>query len=159
MPLYTYEAAGKTGKKVTDTIECASEAEVKVRLDQLGLLPLSIKTVQPRRAPTFSRVTSKDLMTFTSELANLLESGLPLDRALYVLSVHSEKAVMRDVLTEVYKDLQRGKSLSSALSGQKAFPGLYVNMVRAGETGGILDEVLGGYPRKRGRAPWLDGLY
>ena len=142
MPLYTYEAAGKTGKKVTDTIECESEAEVKVRLDALGLLPLSIKTVQPRRAPTFSRVNSKDLMTFTSELANLLESGLPLDRALYVLSVHSEKAVMREVLTEVYKDLQRGNSLSSSLSKQKAFPGLYVNMVRAGEAGGILDEVL-----------------
>ena len=142
MPLYTYEAAEKTGKKVTDTIECASEAEVRERLSELGLMPLAIKTVEARRAPTFSRVNSKDLMTFTSELANLLESGLPLDRALYVLSVHSEKAAMREVLTEVYKDLQRGQSLSSALARQKAFPKLYVNMVRAGEAGGILEEVL-----------------
>ncbi|MCK4910498.1 MAG: type II secretion system F family protein [Thermodesulfovibrionales bacterium] len=142
MPLYTYEAAEKTGKKVTDTIECASEAEVKERLSELGLMPLAIKTVEARRGPTFSRVSSKDLMTFTSELANLIESGLPLDRALYVLSVHSEKAVMREVLTEVYKDLQRGQSLSNALSHQKAFPKIYVNMVRAGEAGGILEEVL-----------------
>ena len=142
MPLYTYEAAEKTGKKVTDTIECASEAEVRERLSELGLMPLAIKTVEARRAPTFSRVNSKDLMTFTSELANLIESGLPLDRALYVLSVHSEKAAMREVLTEVYKDLQRGQSLSSALARQKAFPKLYVNMVRAGEAGGILEEVL-----------------
>lgn len=142
MPLYTYEAAEKTGKKVTDTIECANEGEVRERLGELGLMPLAIKTVEARRSPTFSRVNSKDLMTFTSELANLIESGLPLDRALYVLSVHSEKAVMREVLTEVYKDLQRGQSLSSALSRQKAFPKLYVNMVRAGEAGGILEEVL-----------------
>ena len=142
MPLYTYEAAEMSGKKVTDTIECSNEAEVRARLDELGLLPLSIKTTQARRGLKFSRVNSKDLMTFTSELANLLESGLPLDRALYVLSVHSEKSVMRDVLTEVYKDLQRGSALSTALSKQKAFPSLYVNMVRAGESGGILEEVL-----------------
>jgi general secretion pathway protein F len=142
MPLYAYEAAEKTGKKISSTLECASEAEVREHLAELGLLPLTIKAVERSQGITFSRITSKDLLNFTQELANLLESGLPIDRAIYVLSLHSEKAQLRAILTEVYKDLQRGQSLSAALSRQKAFPGIYVNMVRAGEAGGILEEVL-----------------
>jgi general secretion pathway protein F len=142
MPLYAYEAAEKTGRKVSGTSEGTSEAEVKERLYEMGLMPITITAVKGRKGLSLSRLTSKDLMNFTQELASLLESGLPLDRAVYVLSVHAEKTAMRDVLTEVYKDLQRGQSLSTALSRHKAFPRIYVNMVRAGEAGGILESVL-----------------
>ena len=92
--------------------------------------------------PFFERVTQKDLLIFTQELGNLLESGLPVDRALYVLSESSEKKTFRAIIREVYIDIQRGQSLSQALSKHKIFPGLYVNMIKAGEAGGILEAVI-----------------
>ncbi len=90
----------------------------------------------------FDRVTSKDLLTFTQELGNLLDSGLPIDRALYVLSEHSEKKALRAIIREVYVDIQKGNSLSYAMGKHKIFPRVYVNMIKAGETGGILETVI-----------------
>lgn len=149
MPIYSYEAADRLGKKVRETMEAADESAVLARLKELELTPLSVRLEQKKGAsaikglPAFKRVTTKDLLTFTQELASLLESGLPVDRAIYVLSVHSEKEPLRLVLEDVYKDIQRGQALSQAMSKHpKVFPKLYVNMVRAGEVGGFLDQVV-----------------
>nr|NIR25848.1 type II secretion system F family protein [Gammaproteobacteria bacterium] len=142
MPIYTYEAANSMGKKVSASIEAADEEQVKVMLRGQGLVPLSIKASRTRRTFLSKRLTSKDLLLFTQELGNLLKSGLPVDRAIYVLSEHAEKDAMRTVLSEVYADLQRGQALSQALGHHKVFPQLYVNMIRAGELGGTLEEVI-----------------
>lgn len=144
MPLYAYEAADRAGKKLSATMEAPDELTVRDRLKDMGLIPLAIKPVAERgKAYSFSKITTKDLLTFTEELANLLEAGLPLDRAVFVLSNHAEKEVLRNVLGEVYKDIQRGQSLSQAFTRHpQVFPRIYVNMVRAGEVGGILDSVL-----------------
>jgi general secretion pathway protein F len=142
MPVYSYTAADRAGKKVRATLEAANEAALKSELKEKGLIPLNITTSEGRRAFTIKRVTHKDILLFTQELGNLLESGLPIDRALYVLSEHSEKEALRSVVRQVYMDIQKGQSLSQALSSHKMFPALYVNMVRAGEVGGILEQVL-----------------
>lgn len=139
MPLYSYEAVSRDGKKSSDVTEADSEVALKEKLFAEGLTPLTIAPVERRESFTLTRVNNKDLLTFTDELANLLESGLPLDRALYVLSVHSEKPAMRELLGQVYVDIQRGQSLSQALARHKPFPRLYINMIRAGEVGGDLE--------------------
>ncbi len=105
-------------------------------------MPLSIRMSESKEISFFERVTSKDLLTFTQELGNLLDSGLPIDRALYVLSEHSEKKAFRAIIREVYVDIQKGNSLSYAMGKHKIFPKVYVNMIKAGETGGILETVI-----------------
>ena len=142
MPLYTYEAADKSGAKVRETMEAANVSAVKDHLHEHGLVPLNIKEGGSRRATLFARVSQRDLMDFTQELGNLLESGMPIDKAVYVLSEYLGNAALRDILKEVYKDLQRGQSLSQALTRHSIFPPVYINMVRAGEAGGILESVI-----------------
>ncbi|MEK7196629.1 MAG: type II secretion system F family protein, partial [Nitrospirota bacterium] len=124
------------------SLDALNEDAIKSDLRVRGLIPLSIKPVEAKNVSLFERVTQKDLLIFTQELGNLLESGLPVDRALYVLSESSEKKTFRAIIREVYIDIQRGQSLSQALSKHKIFPGLYVNMIKAGEAGGILEAVI-----------------
>ncbi len=142
MPLFSYEAVDSNGNKVRESLDALNEDAIKSDLRVRGLIPLRIKPVDAKNVPLFERVTQKDLLIFTQELGNLLESGLPVDRALYVLSESSEKKTFRAIIREVYIDIQRGQSLSQALSKHKIFPGLYVNMIKAGEAGGILEAVI-----------------
>jgi general secretion pathway protein F len=91
----------------------------------------------------FERITSKDLMIFTQDLHVLLEAGLPVDRAFAILIQVAEKQKLRDMMAAILKSVEGGDSLSGALARYpKLFPPLYVNMVRAGETGGVLPSVL-----------------
>ena len=137
-----YEAADKSGRKHKDTFEAAGIAGVKEYLMEQGFVPLSIREARRSRAIFFSGISQRDLLDFTQELGDLLESGMPIDKAVYVLSTHSGKAAMRDVLGDVYKDLQRGQPLSGALARHSVFPPVYVNMIKAGEAGGILESVI-----------------
>jgi general secretion pathway protein F len=143
MPLFIYEAVDNSGARFRESIEAASEENLKNILRGKGLLPISIRPdTDTRKSLVAKRITSKDLLIFTQELSNLLESGLPLDKALFVLSEHTEKKVLRNIIAEVYRDIQRGQSLSQAIGKHNVFPKLYVNMVKSGEAGGILDTVL-----------------
>lgn len=142
MPLFSYEAVDSSGKRLRESIEAPDEKFLKDMLREKGLLPVIIKTGEARKDPFLKRITSKDLLVFTQELSNLLESGLPIDKALFVLSEHSEKRALRKIVGEIYVDIQRGQSLSQAMGKHKVFPRLYVNMIRAGEVGGMLDAVL-----------------
>ena len=142
MPLYVYEAVDSSGRKIRESASYSDESTLKSSLREKGLMPLSIRMSESKEISFFERVTSKDLLTFTQELGNLLDSGLPIDRALYVLSEHSEKKAFRAIIREVYLDIQKGNSLSYAMGKHKIFPKVYVNMMKAGETGGILDTVI-----------------
>lgn len=143
MPFYSYEAAGTDGRKVKATAEAATEAALRAELKAKGLKPIRIAVEVEKKGFTLGRVTSKDLLTFTQELGNLLESGLPVDRALLILGEHNDKKGMRDVLRTTYISVQKGESLSQAMAHHPAiFPRLYVNMIRAGEAGGIMDVVI-----------------
>jgi len=139
MPLYEYEAADSSGRKIKDVLEAAGESGVKEHLKEQGLVPLGIKEAGSGRGLFLSRVSQKDLLDFTQELGNLLESGMPIDKAVYALSVYSNNAAMRSILHQIYSDLQRGQSLSQALTRHRVFSPLYVNMVKAGEAGGVLE--------------------
>jgi general secretion pathway protein F len=142
MPLFSYEAADSSGRKLRATVEAADESSLKADLKEKNLVPLVIKSAQERKIPTFQRVTQKDLMTFTQELGSLIEAGLPIDRAMFVLSEHTEKEALKVIIRELYIDLQRGHSLSRAMSRHKIFPKVYVNMISAGEAGGIMEIVI-----------------
>ena len=142
MPLYNYEAIDSSGRKIKDFFTASNEEEMKSALRGKGLIPLSIKAGESRESGFFERISLKDLLTFTQELGNLLDSGLPIDRALYVLSEHSEKKAMKSVVREVYIDIQKGNTLSYSMAKHKIFPRVYINMIRAGESGGILEVVI-----------------
>lgn len=142
MPLFSYEAADRAGKKLSALVEAPDESTLKSDLQKKGLIPLSISTAERKKSFSIQRITKKDLLIFTQELGNLLEAGLPVDKALFVLSEHSEKVSMKTVIKQMYIDIQKGQSLSQALSKHKVFPKLYVNMVRAGEVGGVLEVVI-----------------
>ncbi|MDA8169718.1 MAG: type II secretion system F family protein [Nitrospiraceae bacterium] len=142
MPVYAYEASDRAGRKVRATMEAPDEPSIKEALRDRGLIPISISIKESRRPFTLKRVTRKDLLNFTVELGNLLDAGLPIDRALYVLSQNAGNEELGDILKEVYVDIQKGQSLSQALGRHRLFPSIYVNMVRAGEAGGILEQVI-----------------
>jgi type II secretory pathway component PulF len=142
MPLYNYEAVDSSGRKTRESVSYPDEAALKVFLREKGLIPLSISISESKKPPLFERITSQDLLTFTQELGNLLDSGLPIDRALYVLSEHSEKKPFRNIIREVYIDIQKGNSLSFAMGKHKIFPRIYINMIKAGESGGMLEVVI-----------------
>jgi general secretion pathway protein F len=142
MPVFNYEAIDPSGRKIKDTLTSPDEEALKTSLREKGLTPLSIKAGEAREGRLFERITIKDLLTFTQELGNLLDAGLPIDRALYVLAEHSEKKALRSIIREVYIDIQKGNTLSYAMGRHKIFPRVYVNMIKAGESGGILETVI-----------------
>jgi general secretion pathway protein F len=142
MPVYVYEAIDSSGKKIKETVSDSDEASLKSSLREKGLVPISIAVSESKKTALFKRITQKDLLTFTQELGNLLDSGLPIDRALYVLSEYADKKAFRSIIREVYVDIQKGSSLSAAMAKHKTFPRVYINMVKAGEAGGILDAVI-----------------
>ncbi len=96
-----------------------------------------------RRSINFGRVKHKQLTQFTQQLSVLMDAGLPIVRSLKILSSQMKPCMLKDFVTEVAEDVETGSSLSEALSKHpKAFDKLYVNMVKAGEAGGVLDVIL-----------------
>ncbi len=151
MPLFHYRATDPGGNVVSGTLEAREERLVVQHLQQGGLIPLRISQKRDEAAGakggwlTLSRRTRvplKDVVHFTQELAALLKAGLPLDRSLKALQEVTSRPAMKEILAQVLRDLQGGKTLSDALSRHKIFSGLYIHLVEAGETGGFLDEAL-----------------
>lgn len=142
MSYFTYEAADSLGRKVRETAEAEDERALRAELKEKGLVPISIEeTEQPRQFGT-RKINRKDVLSFLEETASLIESGLPIDKAMKALSVHSAKESMRSMARDIYFGLQRGQTLSQAMSRHKVFPKLHINMIRAAEQGGILDKAL-----------------
>jgi general secretion pathway protein F len=149
MPLYHYRASDPGGNVVTGTLEAREERLVVQHLQQGGLIPLRISRKEEtagwkgglgrRRGP---RVPLKEVVHFTQELGALLKAGLPLDRSLLALQEVTSRSSMKEILAQVHRDLQGGKSLSDSLARHRVFSSLYVSLVAAGETGGFLDDAL-----------------
>ncbi len=155
MAQFQYRAVDPQGKVVEGTIEAAEVPAVVARLHDRGLIPIDIGAssevarAKPARVtlpslPTFGRrrVRGRDLLVLTQELSALVSSGLPLDRSLATLAELADNLELKRIVTEVLHAVQGGKSLAEALGQHRAFPPLYVNMVRAGEIGGFLEVVL-----------------
>ncbi|MGE5892462.1 MAG: type II secretion system F family protein, partial [bacterium] len=142
MPTFYLEAVDRRGQKVRKEVEAANAEAVRNLIRADDLIPIRITPRKRSSWNPFEKVTTNDLLIFTHELQSLLSSGMPLDRALFILAEHSEKPALKKILREVYADIQKGQSLSKAMSRHKVFPNLYVNMIKAGEEGGILEPVL-----------------
>jgi type IV pilus assembly protein PilC len=146
MALYTYRALDKQGEVVQDKLEGSGEMAVAHELRQQGLVVIDVKeqsvTQKDILAP-FKGIRLADLVVFSRQLATMINAGLPIVRALYILSEQTENPKLNDVVVAVRKDVEAGSSLSEALEKHpEVFSRLYVEMVKAGEIGGILDGVL-----------------
>jgi type II secretory pathway component PulF len=148
MAMFHYRAADAGGHVVTGTFEAKDERQVVVHLQQSGFIPLRIRLEeaagrwQDRLPLGRGRISSRDVVHFTEELAVLLKAGLPLDRSLMALAEVTTRPALKAVLAQVLRDLQEGKSLGEALGRAQVFPPLYISLVEAGETGGFLEEAL-----------------
>jgi type IV pilus assembly protein PilC len=146
MALYTYRALDKQGEIIQDKLEGSGEMAVAHELRQQGLLVIDVKEQsvgQKDILEPFKRIKLADLVVFSRQLATMINAGLPIARALYVLSEQTQNPKLKDVVVAVRKDVEAGSSLSQVLEKQpEVFSRLYVEMVKAGEIGGILDGVL-----------------
>ncbi len=146
MATFAYRARNRQGEILQDQIEGADTMAVASELRQQGLLVIDIKeqgVAQRDILEPFKKVKLGDLVVFTRQFATMINAGLPIVRALYILSEQTENQKLKEVVVQVRKDVEAGLALSEALEKHpKVFSRLYVEMVRAGEIGGILDGVL-----------------
>lgn len=144
MPIFSYKATTPDGTIIEGVIEASDEATAIDRLKNSGIIPLKIKASSEGARKNFTLRSSKgDMLTFTTELSALLGAGLPIDRSLNMLAEISENKEMKSVVHSILKSIREGSSFSDALQKHpKVFSKLYVNMIRAGEVGGVLDVVL-----------------
>ncbi|MEX2289876.1 MAG: type II secretion system F family protein [Mycobacteriales bacterium] len=145
---FEYKVRDAGGKLKTGKIDAESQAQVATKLKAMGYAPLSITQANTGMNKEISlgrkkKVKLKDLAVFSRQFATMINSGLSLLRALNILTEQTESKELARVLAEVRNDIETGGSLSSAMAKfPETFPPLMVNMCRAGEVGGFLDQVL-----------------
>jgi len=154
MTLFTYKAADPEGRMITGTQDAADEQGVVSHLRTLGYVPIRVASTAGAASPlslggrrlalpSLKRVSDKDVLRFTEDLATLLGSGLTLDRSLRILRDAADNPALESVLADVLKAVQKGTDLSDAIAEHPgAFSQFYVNMVKAGEAGGFLHAIL-----------------
>lgn len=148
MPSFNYTAVNEKGERVNGTYDATDRGVVVKSLTSKGLKPLSIKEGSSRSSSGFSlfgggKVKSDAIVIFTRELSAMVGAGVPLLRALNSLYGHSESPALKKILSGIIKDVEAGTPLGDALAKYpQTFSDVYVNMVRAGEAAGILDEIL-----------------
>ncbi len=151
MAFFQYRAADQAGKVVEGVMEADAENSVVLRLREMGCIPLRIAMPSDRaisatrQQPLFvkRRVSQQQLLQFTRELGTLLTAGLPLDRSLSILGGLFEGSELSKIIRSLVEAVRAGKSLAVSMGEHPdVFPKIYVNMIRAGEAGGILESVL-----------------
>ncbi len=148
MPNYQYKARDKFSKPLSGVMSALDENAVAIKLEQLGVTPISITETKQESAVTkFSgsivKVKFSDLNMFTRQLATLQKAGLPILLALSALREQTQNKVFKEVVAQISRDIESGLSLSGALEKYPLiFDSLYINMVSSGEVSGRLDQVL-----------------
>ena len=155
MPKYAYKAMNKEGKETFGIVESENQALAINDIRQMGLYPTKVyeaRKSDERRARKekgglnelyFGGVKTKELVIMTRQLSTLIDAGLPLLRSINVLIAQLKPSKLRDILREIRDEIQSGSTFSEGLAKHpKEFDRLYVNMVRAGEVGGMLEVVL-----------------
>ena len=148
MALFSYQAFSKDGKKITGTIDAPSLQAAKEQLSKQGIYPISLAPSSFEAAlPWYKRlfqkkITPKDIILFTKQLAVLLKSGVPLLQALELL-IEQFEGTMRTILVRIKDEVKEGASFADALKRYpKVFDNIYVQLVRAGEASGKLEMIL-----------------
>lgn len=149
--MYKYEAVDNNGKTLSGKIEAASEREVRKSLRLQGM------RVKKIVAPTilefdlgrwmvekgFAKdIANKELSTFTKQLAIMISAGVPILQSLEILYRSEKNPSLKQAIKKIAGDVGEGKTIAEAMQAQKGFTKLYCNMIRAGEAGGILDQIL-----------------
>jgi type IV pilus assembly protein PilC len=144
---YEYKVRDRAGNLVSGQLIGDNEGLVMTKLREMGMTPIEVKKANAGLKMEINlrpgRVKLKDLAVFSRQFATMVNSGLPILRALSILSDQTQNKELQKVLVQVRLDVEQGASLSGAMERHpKAFSDLYVAMVKAGETGGVLDNVL-----------------
>lgn len=143
---FKYNVRDKTGKVVSGKLEGENREAVATKLRQMGYIILDLdedKLAQLNKIQFGTSVKTKDVTIFARQFATMINAGLSLTKCLSILGAQSESKELREIITQLGKDVEAGQSLSEAMvKHSKVFPPIFYNMVRAGETGGVLDEVL-----------------
>jgi len=148
MAEFTYTATTKEGKSSSSKMTAPNEAAVRASLARQGLTPIAIKKSGGGSGPLAflafgKRIKLKDLVVFTRQLATMINAGVPLVRSLATMQEQTENPVFKKHIADIGKDVEGGTSFADALEKHNSvFSPIYINMVRAGEAGGILDEIL-----------------
>ncbi|MBN2644320.1 MAG: type II secretion system F family protein [Desulfuromonadaceae bacterium] len=149
MAKFSWEGQTRTGQKQKGEMEAPNEAAVQAQLRRQGIV---VKKVKERgkgldvelKIPGFEpKVTTKDLVVFTRQFATMIDAGLPLVQCLDILSSQQENKTFKTILLAIKNDVESGSTFADALRKHpRAFDDLFVNLVAAGEVGGILDTIL-----------------
>ncbi|MFN4243816.1 MAG: type II secretion system F family protein [Tepidisphaerales bacterium] len=162
MPTYQYEAMNASGQEVKDTVEASNSEEAIAKIRAKGYFPTKVKekaekkkpakkgggedtVITPKRKLPFAigGVPQKQLVSFTRQLSTLQDAGLPILRSLQILEQQQKPGLMKAIIGGVADEVESGSSLSDAMAKYpQAFNKLYVNMIAAGEAGGVLDIIL-----------------
>jgi type IV pilus assembly protein PilC len=155
MPLFEYEAVDSQGRDVKAEIEAPSQKDAADRVRAMGLFARDVRqkarrgpaaAAEPKkRARSFAigRINAKQLTQFTRQMSTLQDAGLPILRSLRILEGQTKSGILKNALMDIIEDVEAGSTLSEAMEKHpKAFDRLYVHTVRAGEAGGVLDQIL-----------------
>lgn len=146
MPKFTYSAITKDGKTISGSLEASSKEALLDTLHKQEIRPLTIKQAKNLNINLFSgqqKVRLKALVVFTRQLSTMITAGVPLNRSLNTLQEQAEDKYFKTVIAGISKDVEGGAALGDAFAKYpNVFSDVYVNMVRAGEAGGILDDIL-----------------
>ena len=152
MPVFVYKAADQRGQTIDGVMEAPDARSVVERLQRDAYYPIQVAPQHERSGLAGLRLTGlggrripgRDLVAFTQQLATLLEAGLPLDRALSIQEGLAPNPRLRVITGDVLRSVRGGTSLGEALAKHhpRPFSRLYINMVRAGERGGVLEHTL-----------------
>jgi type IV pilus assembly protein PilC len=141
MPTYEYTARTVSGDEQQGTIDLPSVDAVREHLRKNRLIVVRVREQQKKKRAV--RVPTRDIVVFTRQFATMINSGLPLVQSLDILAEQTENKALADTTRQVLFDVESGNTLADALDKHRnAFTELYVNMVAAGEAGGILDTIL-----------------
>jgi type IV pilus assembly protein PilC len=159
MATYQFEAMNAQGQEVRDEIEAATQEEAVQKIRAKNYFPTNLREKGSSRTKeravaaathqkkgktiTIGGVSQKNLTMFTRQLSTLQDAGLPILRSLRILHVQQKPGVLKNALSDIIDDVEAGATLSEAMAKHgKCFNRLYVNIVRAGEAGGVLDKIL-----------------
>ncbi len=145
---YTYVVRDSTGREITGSLEADSADVLAAKLRQMGYYVISVEEAKvglgKKEIHLFGvKVKKQDVAIFTRQFATMINAGLPLIKCLSVLAQQTESSTLANIIVDCQREVEAGRSLSEALAKHpEAFSNLYVSMVRAGELGGMLDDVL-----------------
>lgn len=145
---YSYRVRDRQGKVISGKLEADNEALVSQRLREMGYFIIGIEeervSLTKKEIRLFKpKIKNKDITVFTRQFATMINAGLPLVKCLSILTEQTQSPVLTSIIADVQHEVEMGRSLSEALGKHpEAFKDMYTSMVKAGEIGGVLDDVL-----------------